>query len=70
MEKRKLEENIFKVLMIVSLLLVFAALAGIIIAIAVKGLSSLNLSMIIETPKGGYYFGKFYYFLFLLLCYH
>src|SRR4030043_245487 len=28
MEKRKLEENIFKVLMIVSLLLVFAALAG------------------------------------------
>ena len=58
MKKRKLEENIFKGLMIVSLLLVFAALAGIIIAIAVKGLSSLNLSMIIETPKGGYYLGK------------
>jgi phosphate transport system permease protein len=58
MKKRKLEENIFKGLMIVSLLLVFAALAGIIIVVAVKGLSSLNLSMIIETPKGGYYLGK------------
>jgi phosphate transport system permease protein len=58
MKKRKLEENIFKGLMIVSLLLVFAALAGIILVVAVKGLSSLNLSMIIETPKGGYYLGK------------
>ena len=58
MKKRKLEENIFKGLMIVSLLLVFAALAGIIIVVAVKGLSSLNLSMITETPKGGYYLGK------------
>jgi phosphate transport system permease protein len=58
MKKRKLEENIFKSLMIISLLLVFASLAGIIIVVAVKGLSSLNLSMIIETPKGGYYLGK------------
>ncbi|MDI6741574.1 MAG: phosphate ABC transporter permease PstA [Smithella sp.] len=58
MKKRKLEENIFKALMIISLLGVFAALAGIIMVVAVKGLSSLNLSMIIETPKGGYYLGK------------
>jgi phosphate transport system permease protein len=55
---RKREENIFKGLMIVSLLLVFASLIGIILVIAMKGLSSLNLSMIIETPKGGYYLGK------------
>ena len=58
MKSRKREENIFKGLMIVSLLLVFASLAGIILVIAMKGLSSLNLSMIIETPKGGYYLGK------------
>lgn len=58
MKKRKLEENIFKALMIISLFGVFAALAGIITVIAVKGLSSLNLSMILETPKGGYYLGK------------
>jgi len=58
MKSRKREENIFKVLMVASLLLVFAALAGIIIVIAMKGLSSLNLAMILETPKGGYYLGK------------
>lgn len=58
MKARKLEENIVKVLMIGSLALVFLALAGIILVVAMKGLSSLNLSMIIETPKGGYYLGK------------
>jgi phosphate transport system permease protein len=58
MKSRKLEENIFKVLMITSLFLVFAALAGIILVVAMKGLSSLNLSMITETPRGGYYLGK------------
>jgi phosphate transport system permease protein len=58
MKKRRLEENIFKLLMAVSLFLVFLALAGIILVVAMKGLSSLNLSMITETPKGGYYLGK------------
>ena len=58
MKSRKREEFIFKGLMIASLFLVFAALAGIILVVAMKGLSSLNLSMIIETPKGGYYLGK------------
>jgi len=58
MKKRGLEENIFKALMAVSLFLVFLALAGIILVVAMKGLSSLNLSMITETPKGGYYLGK------------
>lgn len=58
MKSRKLEENIFKFLMAVSLFLVFLALAGIILVVAMKGLSSLNLSMITETPKGGYYLGK------------
>jgi phosphate transport system permease protein len=58
MKKRKLEEKIFKALMIASLFFVFAALVGIILVVAVKGLSSLSLSMIIETPKGGYYLGQ------------
>jgi phosphate transport system permease protein len=58
MKFRKAEENIFKGLMIISLFLVFAALAGIILVISIKGLSALTLSMIIETPKGGYYLGK------------
>lgn len=58
MKSRKIEENIFKFLMALALFLVFLALAGIIIVVAIKGLSSLNLSMITETPKGGYYLGK------------
>lgn len=58
MNPRKLEENIFKFFMALALLFVFLALAGIIIVVAMKGLSSLNLSMITETPKGGYYLGK------------
>ncbi len=41
-----------------SLTLVFLALTGIVAVIAAKGLSSLNLAMILETPKGGYYLGK------------
>jgi len=58
MKSRKIEENIFKFLMALALFLVFLALTGIIIVVAIKGLSSLNLSMITETPKGGYYLGK------------
>jgi phosphate transport system permease protein len=57
MTSRKLEENVFKALMMVSLVLVFLALAGIIFVVAVKGLSSLNLSLIMEIPRGGYYLG-------------
>lgn len=44
--------------MILSLGLVLAALAGIILVIVIKGASALSLSMLIETPKGGYYLGK------------
>ncbi len=58
MKRRKLEENIFKGMMFIALFLVFAVLSGIILVVTVKGLSSLNLSMIIDTPKGGYYLGK------------
>ncbi len=57
MTSRKREENIFKALMLASLFVVFLALAGIIFVVAGKGLSSLNLAMIIEIPRGGYYLG-------------
>ena len=58
MRARKAEEKIFKTLMIVSLVLVLMSLAGILLVIIVKGISALSLSMLIETPKGGYYLGK------------
>jgi len=58
MISRRLEETIFKGLMIISLALVLTTLAGIIFITVVKGAPALTLSMLIETPKGGYYLGK------------
>ena len=53
-----MEEKIFKGLMIMSLALVLVMLAGIIVITVYKGAPALTLSMLIETPKGGYYLGK------------
>jgi phosphate transport system permease protein len=55
---RRLEETIFRGLMLASLGLVLAVLAGIIVVVVLRGASALSLSMIIQTPKGGYYLGK------------
>src|SRR4030042_6499911 len=38
--------------------MVLVLLIGIIFIIVLRGISSLNLSMLIQTPKGGYYLGK------------
>ncbi len=58
MKRRKLEETVFKCLMVVSLALVLASLAGIVIVIVVRGAPALSISMLTQTPKGGYYLGK------------
>lgn len=58
MDKRKIEENIFKILMIFSTFAVTASLALILATIFLKGFPALNLNMLIKTPKGGYYLGK------------
>ena len=58
MKSRKIEEFVFKVLMMGSLTLVVCVLAGILIVIVMRGVSSLNIAMIIQTPDGGYYLGK------------
>jgi len=55
---RKLEETFFKGLMIASVSTILALLIGIVLVIALRGASSLNLSMLIQTPKGGYYLGR------------
>ncbi len=44
--------------MIISTAIIIIALLAIIISILVKGIPSLSWSMITQTPKGGYYFGK------------
>ncbi len=58
MTRRTLEETIFKALMRLATVIVIAALALILLSILIKGLSSMSLSMITQTPKGGYYLGK------------
>jgi len=56
--KRKIEENIFKVLMVFSTFIVVGSLMFIFVTIFLKGLPALNLNMLIKTPQGGYYLGK------------
>jgi len=58
MERRNIEEKIFKALMRLSTLLILSSLLIILLTIAVKGLPYLNLAMITQTPQGGYYLGK------------
>jgi phosphate transport system permease protein len=58
MRKRKIEERIFKTLMIVATAMIVAGLIFILGSIVVKGLPSLSWDMITKTPKGGYYLGK------------
>jgi phosphate transport system permease protein len=58
MKKRNIEENIFKILMLFSTLSIIFLVLFIIISILIKGLPAMSWQMIIETPKGGYYFGK------------
>jgi len=58
MDKRKIEENIFKGLMIVSMSIIVSSLIFILATVVAKGLPAMNLAMITQTPKGGYYLGK------------
>ena len=58
MDKRRLEEKIFIGLMIASTLIVVGSLLTLFVVIIIKGAPSLSLSMITQTPKGGYYLGK------------
>jgi len=56
--RRRVEEKIFKFLMIISLIFVFGSLLLILATIFLKGLSSLSLNILLKTPKGGYYLGR------------
>ena len=56
--RRKRTEVVFKVLMIASTALVIGSLLLIIGAIVWKSLPALKLSMITQTPRGGFYLGK------------
>jgi len=58
MDKRAMEESLFKGLMIASTLIILSSLVLILAAVIVKGLPAMNLAMITQIPKGGYYLGK------------
>ena len=58
MDKRRIEENIFQGLMIISTIIILSGLILILATIVLKGLPAMNLVMITQTPKGGYYLGK------------
>ncbi len=58
MDRRRLEERVMKGLMILSTLLVVGSSVCILLTIFLKGVSAIDLNMLIQTPKGGYYLGK------------
>jgi phosphate transport system permease protein len=55
---RHLEERIMLGLMIASTVLVIGSLLLILATVVAKGLPALNVAMLTQMPKGGYYLGK------------
>jgi phosphate transport system permease protein len=55
---RSFEQSIFKTLMLLAFGLVVISLGFILFTIIIRGLPALNLAMLTQTPKGGYYLGK------------
>jgi phosphate transport system permease protein len=58
MNRRMIEEEFFKCMMFVSLLIVLGSLGLIFLTVIKHGLPALNMAMLTQTPKGGYYLGK------------
>jgi len=58
LDKRVLEEKFFQVLMMASTFIVVGSLFALFLVVVLKGAPALSLSMITQTPKGGYYLGK------------
>ncbi len=58
MNKRIAEENVFKLLMILSIAIVIGSLVLIITTIFMNGALSLSFEMISQTSSGGYYLGR------------
>ena len=58
LDKRRLEENLFKTIMIVSSIVVVTGLLTVLVVILFKGIPALSISMLTELPRGGYYLGR------------
>jgi phosphate transport system permease protein len=55
---RKLEEQFFKVLMVLATLVILGSLFMILITIVKRGLPAMSWDMISKVPSGGFYLGK------------
>jgi len=58
MNRKKIEENVFKVIMRLATATIIFFLLLILVSIFIKGLPYLSWEMISSKPQGGYYFGK------------
>jgi phosphate transport system permease protein len=58
LDRRRLEEKLFKGLMIAATFVVVGSLFAVFLAVIWRGAPALSLSMITKTPEGGYYLGK------------
>jgi phosphate transport system permease protein len=58
MDGRMIEERVFKGLMVASAAAILGTLVVILATVVVKGLPALDLAMVTQTPKGGFYLGK------------
>ena len=56
--KQRLEESFFKILMVISTIIVLGSLLLILGTVLWRGLPALDLAMLTQTPQGGYYLGK------------
>jgi phosphate transport system permease protein len=54
----KIEEKVFKVLMVIATYSILAILALIIFSIFAKGIKAMSWEILTQVPKGGYYYGK------------
>jgi phosphate transport system permease protein len=57
MKRKSMEEYFFKILMVVSIVIVLGGILSVIFTVVLKGVSALSISMLIESPHGGYYLG-------------
>lgn len=56
--KARVEESVYLVLMVSSVAIILGVLLLILATVIWRGLPALNIAMLTQTPKGGYYLGK------------
>jgi len=58
LDKRRLEEDFFRAMMILSTLIILGSLFSVLVVVLYRGAPALSISMLTQTSTGGYYLGK------------